>query len=320
MNRLFLFIFLFFLACQNTTVLPSYSGAINEVVVVAEDNIWESSVVDTLRRTLSAEVEGLAWKESTFDVIQIPKAAFSRFFETHRNIIIIQKGDQSKIAFEPKPFSQDQWLCIIEYKTKKELSQLLNQYAPVITYRIQQKEKSRFLSSSIGLSVSDAINDKFNISLRVPNTFSLALDTTDFIWYEYNPKDLELIKGVFVYSLPLTETLNAESVLSVRDSLLKQFVPGQSKESYMSTERLYPPFISTFESNGTTSFTIKGLWKMENAFMGGPFISYVFQDTLRNEFVVTEGFLFNPGEDKRNMLQELSWLISEAKILPKATK
>ena len=96
MNRLFLFIFLFFLACQNTTVLPSYSGAINEVVVVAEDNIWESSVVDTLRRTLSAEVEGLAWKESTFDVIQIPKAAFSRIFETHRNIIIIQKKRQHR--------------------------------------------------------------------------------------------------------------------------------------------------------------------------------------------------------------------------------
>jgi len=320
MNRLFLFIFLFFLACQNTTVLPSYSGAINEVVVVAEDNIWESVVVDTLRRTLSAGVEGLAWKESIFDVIQIPKAAFSRFFETHRNIIIIQKGDQSKIAFESKPFSQDQWLCIIEYKTKKELSQLLNQYAPVITYRIHQKEKSRFLSSSIGLSFSEVINDKFNISLRLPNTFSLALDTTDFIWYEYNPKDLELIKGVFVYSFPLTESLNSKSVLSARDSLLKRFVPGQSKEIYMSTERLYPPFINTFESNGATSFIIKGLWKMENAFMGGPFISYVFQDTLRNEVVVTEGFLFNPGEDKRNILQELSWLISEAKILPKAIK
>ena len=88
----------------------------------------------------------------------------------------------------------------------------------------------------------------------------------------------------------------------------------------MSTERLYPPFISTFESNGTTSFTIKGLWKMENAFMGGPFISYVFQDTLRDKVVVTEGFLFNPGEDKRNTLQELSWLISEPKIQQQATK
>ena len=60
MNRLYLFTLIFFFACQNTTVLPSYSGAINEIIVVVEDNIWESTVVDTLRRSLSAEVEGLA--------------------------------------------------------------------------------------------------------------------------------------------------------------------------------------------------------------------------------------------------------------------
>ncbi len=320
MNRLFLFVIIFFIACQNTSVLPSYSGAINEVVVVVEDNIWESNAVDTLRQSLFAEVEGLAWKEPIFDVIQIPKAAFSRFFETHRNIIIIQKGFQSKIAFEPQPFSEDQWLCIIEYKTKKELTQLLNQYSPVIAYKINQKEKDRYRSSSAGLSLSQAIKDRFNASLSLPKPFSLVLDTTNFIWYEYNPKDLELIKGVFVYSFPLTESLSVESVLSARDSLLKQFVPGQLEGSYMTTERLYLPYVSTFEANGATSFTIKGLWKMENAFMGGPFVSYIFQDTLRNEVVVTEGFLFSPGEDKRNALQELSWLISETKIQQQATR
>jgi len=315
MNRLYLFSFLLLFSCQNQTVLPAYSGAINEVLVVVDDNIWESSVADTLRSSLKAEVEGLAWKEPIFDVIQIPKAAFSRFFQTHRNTIIIQKGTQSKIAFEPKLFSQNQWLCIVEYRTKKELEQLLNQYSPVMCYNIQQKEKSRYLSSAIGLTPSENIKEKFEVELSLPKAFSLVLDTTNFVWYQYSPKDLELIKGIFLYTFPLDGPLKSEAVLSARDSLLKQFVPGRTEGSYMATERLYPPFISTFERDGVSSLSVKGLWKMENAFMGGSFVSYVFPDTIRKRAVVAEGFLFNPGEDKRNALQELSWIISETKIL-----
>ena len=316
MNRLYLFLVFLAFACQNQAVLPSYSGAINEVVVVVEDNIWESSVSDTLRRSLSAEVEGLAWKEPTFDVIQIPKSAFSRFFETHRTLIIIQKGAQSKVVFNSKPFSKDQWICVVEYNSKKELLQLLEQYSPVITYRIQQKEKERYLSSFIGATISIPSRNKFNVSLSLPNTFSLALDTTDFIWYEYNPKDLELIKGIFLYTFPLEDrSISIESVLSTRDTLLKRFVPGQAKDSHMSTERLYTPYASMAEVNGVTTLIFKGLWKMENAFMGGPFVAYAFHDVKRNRAIVIEGFLFNPGEDKRNILQELSWIISDAKIL-----
>ncbi len=314
MSRFYIFISVLFFACQNQTVLPSFSGAVNEVVVVADDNIWESKEADTLRLSLSAEVEGLAWKEPTFDVIQIPKAAFSRFFQTHRNIIIIQKAEQSKIAFKPKLFSQNQWMCVIEYRTKKELQQLLNQYAPVITYEIQQKEKSRFLSSSVGLTPSAPAKDKFGLSLRLPKEFSLALDTNNFLWFQYSPKDLELIKGVFVYSFALDGSLSSKAILSARDSLLKQFVQGQVDSSYMTTEYLYTPFVSTYENEGITTFNTKGLWKMENAFMGGPFVSYAFQDSTRKRAIVIEGFLFNPGVDKRNALQELSWIISEAKI------
>ena len=37
-------------------------------------------------------------------------------------------------------------------------------------------------------------------------------------------------------------------------------------------------------------------------------------DKLNDRVLVIEGFLFNPGEEKRNSLQELEWLISDFKI------
>ena len=59
---------------------------------------------------------------------------------------------------------------------------------------------------------------------------------------------------------------------------------------------------------------VRGLWKMQNGFMGGPFISNFINDKLNDRVLVIEGFLFNPGKEKRNSLQELEWLISDFKI------
>ena len=53
---------------------------------------------------------------------------------------------------------------------------------------------------------------------------------------------------------------------------------------------------------------------MHNAFMGGAFTSHFLKDTLNNRGFAIKGFLFNPGEDKRNSLQTLQWLISDFKI------
>ena len=82
----------------------------------------------------------------------------------------------------------------------------------------------------------------------------------------------------------------------------------------MTTENLYPPHISIHTINMLEVLKVRGIWKMQNEFMGGPFISNFINDKLNDRVLVIEGFLFNPGEEKRNSLQELEWLISDFKI------
>ena len=67
---------------------------------------------------------------------------------------------------------------------------------------------------------------------------------------------------------------------------------------------------------GYNALEIKGLWKMQNAFMGGPFIAHFIQDTTSNRILAIEGFLFNPGDDKRDKMQLVQLVLESAKKRP----
>ena len=99
MRYLYFCLVFFISACvgNSTSVLPPHTGAINEVVIVVDEHIWDGASGDSLRQSLSTEVPGISWSEPLFDVIQINSTAFSRIFKTHRNLVIVQKGSQSKV-------------------------------------------------------------------------------------------------------------------------------------------------------------------------------------------------------------------------------
>ena len=316
MRYLYFSLVFFISSCvgEGTSLLPSNTGAINEVVIVIDDPIWYGASGDSLRQSLSSEVPGISWSEPLFDVIQINSTAFSRIFKTHRNLLIVQMGQQSKVYFDAKTYAQNQWLCIVEYQTIEDLPRLLGQYAPIMAYQIEQKEQERYTAILPPKRQSEVLRKGFKLHFGLPSEYKLVLDTNRFCWFEYNPPDKEIIKGVFVYEYPSTSSFNSNIILSARDSVLQQFVFGSSEGSYMTTERLYPPYISTYTHNALEGLKVKGLWKMQNAFMGGAFVSHFLNDTINDRVLVIEGFLFNPGEDKRNSLQELEWLISDFKI------
>ena len=316
MRYLYFSLVFFISSCvgEGTSLLPSNTGAINEVVIVIDDPIWYGASGDSLRQSLSSEVPGISWSEPLFDVIQINSTAFSRIFKTHRNLLIVQMGQQSKVYFDAKTYAQNQWLCIVEYQTIEDLPRLLGQYAPIMAYQIEQKEQERYTAILPPKRQSEVLRKGFNLHFGLPSEYKLVLDTNRFCWFEYNPPDKEIIKGVFVYEYPSSSSFNLNTILSARDSVLQKFVFGSSEGSYMTTEHLYPPYISTYTHNALEGLKVKGLWKMQNAFMGGTFVSHFLNDTINDRVLVIEGFLFNPGEDKRNSLQELEWLISDFKI------
>ena len=95
-------------ACQengqkDVNTLPSMTGGLNELVIVLEEHLWQGDVGDSLRAVLGAEVQGIPWQESIFDLVQIPPKAYTRIFETHRNLLFFEKGKKHLLAFKKTP-------------------------------------------------------------------------------------------------------------------------------------------------------------------------------------------------------------------------
>tara|TARA_B100000900_G_scaffold347860_1_gene313264 strand:- start:7354 stop:8334 length:981 start_codon:yes stop_codon:yes gene_type:complete len=311
-----------FFACQengqkDVNTLPSMTGGLNELVIVLEEHLWQGEIGDSLRSVLGAEVQGIPWQESIFDLVQIPPKAYTRIFETHRNLLFFEKGTKASVGFQENTNAKGQLMALVTYQNTKELKALVKQYASVIAHRIQEKEKTRLRAQMTLQTGLEKVFQKHKVYLNIPKDFSLVLDTTDFSWVEYSPKDKEIIQGIFVYEISPETPFTTLQLLAQRDSLTKQYVQGETTGSYMSVEiQHYQPWIKHTESMGYNALEIKGQWKMQNAFMGGSFITHFIQDTINNRILVIEGFLFNPGEDKRDKMQLLQLVLESAKKWP----
>jgi hypothetical protein len=60
---------------------------------------------------------------------------------------------------------------------------------------------------------------------------------------------------------------------------------------------------------------MRGMWKVVNDFMGGPFLSYTFVDNRTGKLVTVEGFYYEPNQKKRNMMLQLEAIAYSLKFV-----
>ena len=99
--------------------LPSMTGGLNELIIVLEEHLWQGNIGDSLRRVLGAEVQGIPWQESIFDLVQIPPKAYTRIFETHRNLLFFKKEKKTSISFKENTNANGQLMALSLIKTPK---------------------------------------------------------------------------------------------------------------------------------------------------------------------------------------------------------
>jgi hypothetical protein len=59
---------------------------------------------------------------------------------------------------------------------------------------------------------------------------------------------------------------------------------------------------------------MRGLWKLEGDFMGGPFYSMTFLDERTGNLVTIDGFAYAPYFDKREYIREVEAIIKTLKF------
>lgn len=299
--------------------LPGITGKAGELVVVMDGRAWKSEAGDTVFNTLSEHVYGLPQPEPMFNVVHIKSDAFTKIFQTHRNLIVTAIGPehQKRIELKTNVWSSPQVVIEISAPNEEEFISLFTKNASRIVGHILKTEESRIIksySSQLDKEVAGKIKSKFGISLSIPKGYNIVREEDDFIWARYEDKDITQSIAIYSESYSKENTFTSEGMVETIDRFSKNYVPGPDDGTYMTIFQEYPPKLEETTVGGKYASKLVGMWNVEGALMGGPFTSYALLDGTEKNVVYLHGFIYAPGKNKRNYIRQLDAIVNSASI------
>lgn len=306
---------------------PDATGANGEVVVLCEDELWESKLGDTIRDVFTESLTGLPRPEPRFDLGRVNRSGLTETIQKHRNLFIVEWDKEAekaaRITVGEEPWAKDQVVVRLVGKDRKEMIRKFIESKDRIISRFDKAERERLMDGYEKVHSKELrkeLLEEFGVGLKVPKDCRIKKEATDFVWLERHRmrnkggRDHDVIQGVLIYKRPYTDKgqLEKENLLKARDSVLKEHVPGPSDSSYMTTETRFEealPVMEEFELKGDYVAQIRGLWRVENDHMGGPFLSISTYDDEKEVLVTIDGFVFAPKFDKREYLRQVQAMI-----------
>ncbi|MBN2668174.1 MAG: DUF4837 family protein [Bacteroidales bacterium] len=324
MKYIFSFIIIAILtACKQGTndkvLITNITGELNDVLVVLNKTDINSVVDSTIKSTLEYPFLGLPQEEVSFKAIIIDREGFNNFFQLYRNIIdlkISSNFTDNKVFFGEDVYAKTQSYLKIEVKSTADAIEIFNKNAEKIRKFFKEAEIQR-LQKSYANKFSEPIMksnmSKFGIKVEIPANYKLDKDLPHFSWISFESPDMS--QGILIYDYPYIDTtqFNEKQLLTSRDSILKLNVEGPTKDSYMTTEHRFPIYREVnVNKEGMYTVTLRGLWKVENDFMGGPFISYSFPSKDNTRIICIDAYVYNPKKDKRNFIMQMEAILKTA--------
>ncbi len=344
------------ISCNTVSLQPAPQsfGSLNRIVVVADQNVWDGPVGDTLRYYLAAAYPVLPQPEPLFDLQHFtmheidednhrkrfrfmiflgdvegtssPTGTFISNILGEENMLKLDESEEkSGIKISENRWANNQNVLFFYSKGEAAMIQNIKDKSASISSLVRKSDASmldaRTYISGRSSSLMNLIKEDFGLEVQVPGDYILAHHNKEkgFIWMRKFNKHAH--NNIFVYKVPYKDTdqLKPENIKSMRDSIGKWYVEsGQVDGSFM---RVNDIDLSLYHENrpidGKFSKQLKGIWEMSDPrdMMGGPFATYVIHDADKNELIFVDGFVYAPGKKKRDLMQGVELILSKTKVL-----
>ena len=305
------------MSCKDdgTLVKQNVGGKAGEIIIVANKAQWETEPGNELRNILAAQYPYLPQSEPSYTLINIPHKSFTSLFEYHRNILILKVDPnlESKFVAQEDVWAAPQTVILITAPTNEEAAKVIADNAERLFNTINQAERNRIMRNSKkyeDIALRQFVADKFGGSPYFPKGYSLKKQTDNFVWISYETTYINL--GVFVYRIPYKDetSLELENLMAATAEVMKDNVPGMVDNSYMTISSEITPGLSVMKYKNHNFIEMRGLWEVQNDFMGGPFVIHVFHDKNNpGELIVVEGFVYAPRYDKRDYIRQVESIL-----------
>jgi Domain of unknown function (DUF4837) len=307
-----------FVSCnsnKNQLVLKSSTGRINSMLVVIDNDQWDTAVGSTLKELINKPVLGLTQPEPQFRVTQINPSDFNSIFENNRNILIIGIANKSTFKIITNKYAAPQKIITVTGQNEADLINQIKKHFDDIKSAFNKSDLALY-QQKLSKKVWD--NKRFlalkNFKISIPKNYLVVENIKDFLWLRKHLGG-DATMNILAYSMPIPKKpLTQLDILNKRDSIGKKYVPGQLLNSYMQISKELEPTFKPYKINGVLAYETRGLWEVKNDFMGGSFINYSFIDTKNNRVLCLDGFVYAPNKDKRDYIFELEAIFKTLKI------
>jgi len=319
-------------------------GKTNEVVVICDDDVWESFVGDTLIYYFEAPYPIMPQPEPLFDVRQFSTEDLnvSPLRKELRTYVILANltdtasatskmvradlGEEKlrRAAEDPSYFTsigKDKWATsqLLIYVFGNGLDQLaanLVRAFPAIPDRanahdLVQVDAATYLNRE-NIAIENRIREKFAVSLKIPGDYKVAIDKENFLWIRQDLDDA--LSSIAMMRFPYSDTaqLNLQGFIRMRDRV-GVMIEGSSPGSFMVTNAEdLPVYLYRKTLDGRFMIEGRGIWELTEDFLGGPFVTYAIVDS--SEILMIDAFVHAPGKDKRDFVQRLEHIVSSLRF------
>lgn len=301
----------------NTPALPAANGGILDILVVAEDKVWNGTAGRAFQSHFTAMTYGLPQPEPLYTVRQVNPREFSELLQRARYIVSLAVADSAYFRIEENQWAQGQMVTYFQAESEQALRKMILKNNRSVDDQIAAKEAKRLTGKLKKLSLKEypEFFEKHKLKLDIPSDFGLSVATDDLVvyWKSTTKTDNGII--IHISDLPDEEAIIGNNIIPLRDSLTKLYVPGSREGSYMITEDLIKPQIQASEFAGRFALETRGLWRTIGDIMGGPFVSYTIYDEKNQRLIYIDTFMLAPDKKKRKSMFELESIIRELKIL-----
>ena len=331
MNRkLFVFSILasivIFTSCgdQKPGEISRSSGKTAEMLVATNSTTrWEGAVGDAVRGFFNQDYEFLPQTEPLFEMAHLPisKLTENKMFKGHHNILIIEidkTATENTIEARKDFWAKPQRIINIKSPSDEAFVAFFNEKKEAILSILMDSEYERLQKIFYAFRDRDIMNDvkaNFNFSLEVPSGFYVATKKADFMWIRKETQHNS--QGLLIYTYDYIDTLafDPARIISFRNTISEEFVPGPSVGSYMVVAEEYSPILTKkIDFVGLFAVETRALWRLENDFMGGPFVNYTFVNEKNNKVITIDGYVFAPNKPKRDLLIQLEAIARSIKF------
>ena len=330
------------------TPVPVAYGKINELVLVADKGVWESDIGDTIRYYLSSAYIILPQPEPILDIRyyeprDLKSVSGRKNFRTYLFIGDLNDNDSPttqmikedigsegvyragedasfNLSVGNNKWAKDQILIYQFAKDKSTLIDNIKRNAAAIVKRVKRHDRgvvdANLYQGGVNADLVSLIQARMGVDLKIPYDYFLALDDSSAHTVWIRKETDYLSSNIFLqkFSYKDQKQLSKEGIKKQLNKL-GLYVSTELEGTYKRINDVdLPMYTTNMQLDGKFAVEARGIWDIENDFMGGPFISYSILDPATNEILLVEGFIHAPSKNKRDYMQQLEHIFGSLRF------